>query len=130
MRGTFSLLSRQYLWAIPPLLGVKVGAIVVVVVVCRERSCAGSVSCVSMPTAPVPPPTTVYSCIPLFPFPARSWPRLLLDGPMAGTGCGAQTTCPFCNNKEAFFLMVQLRSADEPMTCFYKCTKCKQRWKE
>lgn len=41
-----------------------------------------------------------------------------------------QTTCPFCNNKEAFFLMVQLRSADEPMTCFYKCTKCKQRWKE
>ncbi|CAN0516743.1 unnamed protein product, partial [Ectocarpus sp. 12 AP-2014] len=41
-----------------------------------------------------------------------------------------QTTCPFCNNKEAFFLMVQLRSADEPMTCFYKCTNCKQRWKE
>ncbi|CAM9352481.1 unnamed protein product [Choristocarpus tenellus] len=41
-----------------------------------------------------------------------------------------ETTCPFCNHKEAYFFMAQLRSADEPMTCFYKCTACKQRWKE
>ncbi|KAL9043014.1 MAG: hypothetical protein Q9214_003621 [Letrouitia sp. 1 TL-2023] len=35
-----------------------------------------------------------------------------------------------CDGSEAFFYQVQIRSADEPMTTFYKCTICGQRWKE
>lgn len=40
--------------------------------------------------------------------------------------------CPKCANTRAYFFMVQLRSADEPMTTFFKCTKpeCQARWKE
>lgn len=38
--------------------------------------------------------------------------------------------CPKCNNTEALFMELQTRSADEPMTIFYKCTKCRYDWKE
>ena len=38
--------------------------------------------------------------------------------------------CAKCGNKRAYFLMIQIRSADEPMTTFYKCTQCKNTWKE
>ena len=38
--------------------------------------------------------------------------------------------CPECDNNEAYFLQIQTRSADEPSTIFYKCTKCDHRWKE
>ncbi|KAI5169995.1 DNA-directed RNA polymerase III subunit RPC11 [Pancytospora epiphaga] len=38
--------------------------------------------------------------------------------------------CPKCSNVEAFFMELQTRSADEPMTIFYMCTKCKYDWKE
>jgi DNA-directed RNA polymerase III subunit RPC11 len=37
-------------------------------------------------------------------------------------------SCPFCENKRAFYIQIQIRSADEPMTVFYKCTKCKKTW--
>ena len=30
----------------------------------------------------------------------------------------------------AYFFQLQIRSADEPMTTFYKCTKCHFQWKE
>jgi DNA-directed RNA polymerase III subunit RPC11 len=44
------------------------------------------------------------------------------------------TRCPQCKGpdkgKEAFFFMVQLRSADEPMTVFYKCVDCAVQWSE
>ena len=32
--------------------------------------------------------------------------------------------CKKCVNNEAYFWTVQTRSADEPETKFYKCTKC------
>lgn len=32
--------------------------------------------------------------------------------------------CDKCKNKEAYFWTMQTRSADEPETRFYKCTKC------
>ena len=41
--------------------------------------------------------------------------------------------CPRCGNDYAFFMQIQTRSADEPMTTFYKCTNikdCGYRWKE
>ncbi|KAL3630789.1 hypothetical protein CASFOL_023773 [Castilleja foliolosa] len=39
-------------------------------------------------------------------------------------------SCPDCDHGEATFTQVQTRSADEPMTVFYTCTKCKHTWTE
>ncbi len=39
-------------------------------------------------------------------------------------------TCPHCGNKEAFFMQIQIRSADEPTTIFYKCCSCKKQWND
>ena len=41
-----------------------------------------------------------------------------------------QAKCPKCDHNEAMFIEIQTRSADEPMTIFYQCTKCKFDWKE
>ena len=41
-----------------------------------------------------------------------------------------QTDCPACGHDRAYFRQMQTRSADEPMTMFYKCEKCGQNWKE
>lgn len=35
-----------------------------------------------------------------------------------------------CDSTQAYFRQVQIRSADEPMTTFYKCVKCNQDWRE
>ncbi|KAI6249210.1 DNA-directed RNA polymerase III subunit RPC10 [Erysiphe necator] len=35
-----------------------------------------------------------------------------------------------CDGEEAAFFQVQIRSADEPMTGFYKCMTCGNRWRE
>ena len=34
--------------------------------------------------------------------------------------------CPVesCGSVRAYFMQIQIRSADEPMTTFYKCVKC------
>jgi DNA-directed RNA polymerase subunit M len=37
--------------------------------------------------------------------------------------------CEKCGNKEAFWWMLQTRSADEPTTQFYRCTKCEYTWR-
>lgn len=38
--------------------------------------------------------------------------------------------CQKCGNGRAYWWLIQTRSADEPPTQFYKCTKCKHTWRE
>jgi DNA-directed RNA polymerase III subunit RPC11 len=38
--------------------------------------------------------------------------------------------CAKCGNDRAYYQQLQIRSADEPMTTFYKCTSCGLRWRE
>jgi DNA-directed RNA polymerase subunit M len=37
--------------------------------------------------------------------------------------------CPKCGHKEAFWILKQIRSSDEPETRIYTCTKCEHRWR-
>lgn len=37
--------------------------------------------------------------------------------------------CEKCGHDEAIWWMLQTRSADEPTTQFYRCTKCKNTWR-
>lgn len=37
--------------------------------------------------------------------------------------------CAKCENMEAYWWMQQTRSADEPPTMFYRCTKCGYSWR-
>jgi DNA-directed RNA polymerase III subunit RPC11 len=41
-----------------------------------------------------------------------------------------QAQCPQCNHQEAYFMQIQIRSADEPMSIFYKCVKCSHQWND
>jgi len=35
-----------------------------------------------------------------------------------------------CEGRRAYFFQLQIRSADEPMTTFYKCVVCGHQWRE
>lgn len=41
-------------------------------------------------------------------------------------------TCPKCEHGRAYFMQLQIRSADEPMSTFFKCCnpECGYQWKE
>ncbi|EIW68458.1 hypothetical protein TREMEDRAFT_24045, partial [Tremella mesenterica DSM 1558] len=39
-------------------------------------------------------------------------------------------TCPKCDARKAYYRQLQIRSADEPMTTFYKCVDCSYQWRE
>ncbi|CAF2643787.1 unnamed protein product [Rotaria sp. Silwood2] len=41
-----------------------------------------------------------------------------------------EVTCPKCAHTQAYFMQMQTRSADEPMTTFYKCVQCGHRWND
>lgn len=43
-----------------------------------------------------------------------------------------EAECPKCSNGTAYYMALQTRSADEPMTTFYKCTNsaCGHRWND
>ncbi|KAJ7562436.1 hypothetical protein O6H91_03G068900 [Diphasiastrum complanatum] len=43
-----------------------------------------------------------------------------------------RVTCPKCSHGLAYFMQIQIRSADEPMTTFYKCSSknCSFQWRE
>jgi len=38
--------------------------------------------------------------------------------------------CEKCGNDQAVWWMLQTRSADEPTTQFYRCTKCSHTWRD
>ena len=38
--------------------------------------------------------------------------------------------CPKCSNNEAYYTIMQTRSADEPPTTQYRCCKCSYSWRE
>ncbi|AHC50681.1 DNA-directed RNA polymerase subunit M [Sulfolobus acidocaldarius SUSAZ] len=52
------------------------------------------------------------------------------DMPKTGVQLTRGISCPSCGNDEAYFWILQTRSADEPATRFYKCTKCGKVWRE
>ncbi|EON63375.1 hypothetical protein W97_02602 [Coniosporium apollinis CBS 100218] len=43
-----------------------------------------------------------------------------------------EVQCPNekCEGSEAYFYQLQIRSADEPMTSFFRCTTCAKQWRE
>jgi len=61
--------------------------------------------------------------------------RKQVDDILGTQDFGADETtvaCPKCDNDRANYLLIQTRSADEPMTRFYKCTNkaCGHVWHE
>jgi DNA-directed RNA polymerase subunit M len=49
------------------------------------------------------------------------------DAPLPST---YDVICPVCGHNEAKWWTVQTRSADEPMTQFFRCVKCGHTWRE
>ncbi|KRT80020.1 hypothetical protein AMK59_7422 [Oryctes borbonicus] len=43
-----------------------------------------------------------------------------------------EITCPKCSHNKAYFMQLQIRSADEPMTTFYRCCnhQCSYNWRD
>ncbi|EJD01796.1 uncharacterized protein FOMMEDRAFT_20569 [Fomitiporia mediterranea MF3/22] len=55
----------------------------------------------------------------------------VLGGDAAWNDADSTTVaCPKCDNDRAYFYQLQIRSADEPMTTFYRCTTCTYQWRE
>ena len=69
---------------------------------------------------------------------SRSYPKLKeVDDVLGGAAAwenvdSTEERCPNCSHMRAFFMQVQTRSADEPMTTFYKCCnpQCGHNWRE
>ena len=38
--------------------------------------------------------------------------------------------CVKCGNTEAYWILRQMRSSDEPESRFYTCVKCKHKWRD
>lgn len=38
--------------------------------------------------------------------------------------------CPKCKHREAYWVLRQMRAADEPETRIYRCVKCSHTWRE
>ncbi|CCW71537.1 unnamed protein product [Phytomonas sp. Hart1] len=37
---------------------------------------------------------------------------------------------PPCSSEKAFYIQIQMRSADEPATIFFKCVQCGHQWRQ
>lgn len=60
-----------------------------------------------------------------------------VDAVMGGSAAwenvdSTDAVCPACNHGRAYFMQMQTRSADEPMTTFYKCCNalCAHNWRD
>lgn len=42
----------------------------------------------------------------------------------------SEVVCPNCGAREAYYWSIQTRSADEPMTQFFRCRRCGHTWRE
>ncbi|RZF34881.1 hypothetical protein LSTR_LSTR012878 [Laodelphax striatellus] len=68
----------------------------------------------------------------------RDYPKLKeIDDVLGGAAAwenvdSTDEKCPECEHPRAYFMQIQTRSADEPMTTFYKCCNppCGHRWRE
>ena len=66
----------------------------------------------------------------------KKLPRKEVDDVLGGGWDNVDQTkvqCPNydkCGGEKAYFFQLQIRSADEPMTSFYKCVECGNRWRE
>jgi DNA-directed RNA polymerase III subunit RPC11 len=68
----------------------------------------------------------------------RIYPKLKeVDDVLGGAAAwdnvdSTEEKCPKCFYPRAYFMQIQTRSADEPMTTFYKCCnhQCGHRWHE
>eukprot|EP00002_Diphylleia_rotans_P002936 TRINITY_DN11932_c0_g1_i1.p5 TRINITY_DN11932_c0_g1~~TRINITY_DN11932_c0_g1_i1.p5 ORF type:complete len:108 (-),score=16.91 TRINITY_DN11932_c0_g1_i1:201-524(-) len=55
----------------------------------------------------------------------------VLGGPSAWENVDkTQTVCPQCQHHEAYFRQMQIRSADEPMSIFFRCVQCAHQWRQ
>lgn len=69
---------------------------------------------------------------------SRKYPRLKdVDDVLGGAAAwenvdSTEEKCPKCSHPRAYFMQIQTRSADEPMTTFYKCCdlQCGHQWRE
>ncbi|WP_062661634.1 transcription factor S [Aeropyrum camini] len=52
------------------------------------------------------------------------------ETPMGAQVLKGSVSCPKCGHDEVYFWMMQTRSADEPMTRFYRCKRCRYTWRE
>jgi len=67
---------------------------------------------------------------------SRIYPKKKEDDKIEGgtatweTAQVARERCPVCSHDKAYFIQLQTRSSDEPMTIFFRCANCAHRWKE
>ena len=95
-----------------------------------ERGRAGEGLRFSCPTCPYVHPvrTRIERAV-------QRLPRKQVDDVLGGEAAwrlAEQTTaaCPRCAHPKAYFFQMQTRSADEPMSVFYRCVECAHQWKE
>ncbi|CAF3636119.1 unnamed protein product [Adineta steineri] len=80
--------------------------------------------------------TCPYICDLVTKITERQYTRLKpVDDVLGGTAAWenvdkTEVTCPKCAYTKAYFMQLQTRSADEPMTTFYKCVQCGHRWND
>jgi DNA-directed RNA polymerase III subunit RPC11 len=80
--------------------------------------------------------TCPYSCDISEPRTIKTYPeRKVVDDILGGAAAWenvdrTMAVCPACNYGEAYFMQMQIRSADEPMSIFYKCVKCSHQWND
>ena len=81
-------------------------------------------------------PTCPYSLPITTPQISKSYPtRKKVDDILGGEKAWenvdrTMAVCPQCSFGEAYFMQMQIRSADEPMSVFYKCVKCSHQWND